>query len=214
MIRKYLRMRPELLLYFILICAVAVGNGLSDSIYANYFNEVYKVSAQVRGFIEFPRELPGMLCTFVFGALGFLGDIRVSFIAQVCAFAGLAVLGLVTPVLGIMLIFLFINSMGMHLFMPLQDAIGMELAEPGQVGRRMGQYLSMRSLFGFLAGILVFIGFRAGFFSFQTPIKVVFLIGAGAFAVAVFANALMVRRISPARDKRPKKNQAGVPQTI
>ncbi|MHB1314341.1 MAG: MFS transporter [Christensenellales bacterium] len=199
-----LRIRPELLLYFILIAAVALGNGLSDSIYANYFNEVYHISAMQRGLIEFPRELPGVLCAFVFGALGFLGDIRVAFIAQVFAFSGLIILGLTTPVFSVMLIFLFINSMGMHLFMPLSDAIGMSLAEEGQVGRRLGQYLSMRSAFGFLAGLLVFFGFNTGLLSFSTPVKVVFLIGSAAFLCAIIVSGLLARRINPVKKQRKK----------
>lgn len=47
--------RIELILFFILISIVALGNGLSDSIYSNYFKEVYGVTAFQRGLIEFPR---------------------------------------------------------------------------------------------------------------------------------------------------------------
>src|SRR5665647_1958953 len=126
--KKILQMRPEVLMFFILISAVSLGNGLSDGVYSNYFKEVYQITAFQRGFIEFPRELPGLLCALMIGILGFLGDLRVSFIAQVLAIIGVTMLGLFTPTFGVMLIFLFINSMGMHLFMPLQDAIGMTLA--------------------------------------------------------------------------------------
>lgn len=48
--------RTELLLYFLLIALVAFGNGLSDSIYSNYFKEVYQVDSVQRGFIEFPAS--------------------------------------------------------------------------------------------------------------------------------------------------------------
>lgn len=197
MIKKILKMRPEVLMFFILISAVALGNGLSDGIYSNYFKEVYKITAFQRGLIEFPRELPGLLCAFVIGLLGFLGDLRVSFIAQILAIIGVTVLGLFTPAFGIMLIFLFINSMGMHLFMPLQDAIGMSLAEPNQVGRRMGQYSSIRSVFSLIAALLVFFGFRIGFFTFNTSTKWVFLISAAAFVVAAVMTAVMIGRTKP-----------------
>ena len=197
MIRKIRQTRPELLMFFVLISAVAIGNGLSSGVYSNYFKDVYNITAMQRGFIEFPRELPGLLCVLVIGILGFLGDLRVAFIAQILAIIGVIMLGLLTPSFAVMLIFLFINSMGMHLFMPLQDAIGMSLAEPNQIGRRMGQYFSTRSAFGLFAAFLVFVGFRTGFFTFNTSIKWIFIAAAGAFLCAMVMSVLMIRRIKP-----------------
>ncbi|HMM69602.1 MAG TPA: hypothetical protein PKD08_03830 [Gudongella oleilytica] len=188
--------RIELILFFILISIVALGNGLSDSIYSNYFKEVYGVTAFQRGLIEFPRELPGILCTVVIGVLGFMGDIRVAFIAQILSLIGVTMLGLLTPSFGIMLVFLFINSMGMHLFMPLQDAIGMSLAEQDRIGRRMGQYSSVRAAFSLMAALMVFFGFRTGFFTFQEPVKIVFLISGALFTAAAVITALMSRRVN------------------
>jgi len=195
--KKILQMRPEILMFFILISAVSFGNGLSDGVYSNYFKEVYHITAFQRGFIEFPRELPGLLCAIVIGSLGFLGDLRVAFIAQISAVIGVTMLGLLTPSFGIMLIFLFINSMGMHLFMPLQDAIGMSLAEQNQIGRRMGQYSSMRAVFSLIAALLVFFGFRTGFFAFNTSIKWVFIVAAVAFAFAAVMAGVMIWKIKP-----------------
>ena len=190
-------LRRDMLLFFILITAAALGNGLSDSIYANYFNDVYHVTTAQRGFIEFPRELPGMLCALVIASMSAWGDLKASLVAQVLACAGLTALGVFTPSFGVMLLFLFVNSMGMHLFMPLQDSVGMALAEPGQVGRRMGQYASAKTAVGCVAGIIVFFGFRSGAFSFTTQIKTVFLLGAGAFLIAIVASLLLVRHIGP-----------------
>jgi predicted MFS family arabinose efflux permease len=206
MIKKILQMRPGILMFFILISAAALGNGLSDGVYSNYFKEVYHISAFQRGLIEFPRELPGLLCAVVIGMLGFLGDLRISFIAQILAIIGVTILGLFTPTFGVMLIFLFINSMGMHLFMPLQDAIGMSLAEPNQVGRRMGQYSSVRAALSLIAALLVFFGFRTGFFTFSTSVKWIFLVAAGAFVCAAVMTAIMIRRIKP-HQAAPRKTK-------
>jgi MFS family permease len=199
MVKKILQMRAEVLMFFILISAVALANGLSDGVYSNYFKEVYQITAFQRGVIEFPRELPGLLCAFVIGAIGFLGDLRVAFIAQILATIGVTVLGLFTPTFAVMLVFLFINSMGMHLFMPLQDAIGMSLAEPNQIGKRMGQYSSVRAAIGLIASLLVFFGFRTGFFTFNTSVKWIFLVAAAAFVFAAVMSALMIKRIKPHR---------------
>jgi MFS family permease len=197
--QKIKQMKPGVFLFFVLVAAVALGNGLSDGVYSNYFKEVYQITAFQRGLIEFPRELPGLLCAVVIGALGFLGDLKTAFIAQILSIVGVAVLGLFTPTFAVMLIFLFINSMGMHMFMPLQDAIGMSLAEPNQVGKRMGQFFSTRAAFNLVAALLVFFGFRYGFFSFATSVKWIFLVSAMAFTFALMITAIMIKRVGTAK---------------
>ena len=203
---KIRQMRPGVLLFFVLVAAVALGNGLSDGVYSNYFKEVYQVTAFQRGLIEFPRELPGLLCAVVIGALGFLGDLKTAFVAQVLSIIGVTVLGLVTPAFSVMLIFLFINSMGMHMFMPLQDAIGMSLAEPNQVGKRMGQFFSTRAAFNLIAALLVFFGFRIGLFSFSTSVKWIFLVSAAAFAFASVITLIMIKKVDVSK-KTIRKNK-------
>lgn len=185
-------MRRELLLFFILIGVVAFANGLSDTVLSNYFKDAYDINAEQRAFIEFPREMPGMLCVFIIGALSFLGDIRLAVLAQIAACIGITILGFITPSFSVMLIFLFIYSLGMHLFMPLSDSIGMKLAEPGRVGERVGQYGSLKTGIGFLTGILVFIGFRVGFFSFKVETKWIFVISAIGFFIAICVACMLV----------------------
>ncbi len=200
--KKLTRLRPALgnlpqgmLLFFVLIALVSIGNGFSDSIYGNYFREAYGMDEFWRSVTEWPRELPGMICLLVIAGLAGLGDLRIALVAQVLAFVGLTVLGLSTPPMLVMYVFLFINSLGMHMFFPLQDAIGMSLAEEGQVGRRMGQYASVRALVGFACAIVVYFGFRSGAFSYTTQVKPVFLLGSLGFLGAVLVAQLLIRRL-------------------
>lgn len=204
--QKIRQMKSGVFLFFVLVAAVALGNGLSDGVYSNYFKEVYQITAFQRGLIEFPRELPGLLCAVVIGALGFLGDLKTAFVAQILSIIGVTVLGLFTPTFAVMLVFLFINSMGMHMFMPLQDAIGMSLAEPNQVGKRMGQFFSTRAAFNLVAALLVFFGFRYGFFTFATSVKWIFLVSAMAFAFASIITIIMIRRVGITK-KSTRKNK-------
>lgn len=204
--KKWLKdMMPAMLLYMAVIALVALGNGFSDSILANYFKDAYHVDAVQRGFIEFPRELPGFLCAIAIAALSALGDIRASMVAQVLCVIGLTVLGLFTPAFGVMLVFLFLYSSGIHLFMPLSDSIGMSLAEPDRIGKRMGQYNAVKQAVGFVAAIVVFFGFRLGWFSFSTQIKLPFLIAAVCFALAFAALVLLDRRAGHAHPKQKRK---------
>ncbi len=199
--------KTNLILFFAIIALTAIGNGMSDSVYANYFKEVYNVNAFMRGFIEFPRELPGILGTLIIAALSFLGDMSTVLLAQLLAAVGLTVLGLFTPSFGVMLIFLFINSMGMHLMLPLSDSIGMSLAEPDKIGKRVGQYTSVKSAFTFLAALCVFIFFRSGVFDFAKSIKLNFLIGAAAFIVGAIVSVILIKRTRKYKAPFPKSKR-------
>ncbi len=174
--KKIWGLRKDQLVYFCIIALTAFALGLSDRVFSNYFKDVYNVTAFQRGLIEFPRELPGILIILVISALAFMGDVRLSIISQVLSFIGLIPLALFHLHFNTMLIFLFINSLGMHLFFSLQEGIGISLIDGHHAGKRMGQYKSTSIAFGMLSSLLVFLGFKYGFFSFQTRIKTVFLV--------------------------------------
>ncbi len=186
-------MRREMVLYLLITGMTGLALAMSDTVFPNYFKEVYHVGAAQRGFIEFPRELPGLLCLGVTAALAFVGDIRLAMITQLLSFAGLLILGVTTPSFSVMLVFLFINSLGMHVYMPLSDSIGMDIIREENVGRRMGQFNAVRTACLMLGGLVVFFGFRYGWLSFKTPVKLVFIIGAALFLV-VLALIIVLQR--------------------
>lgn len=196
--------RNELYLFFAVIVAVNLAMGFSDGLFSNYFKDVYQIDGLHRGLIELPRELPGVITFFLVSALSFLGDITIAIFAQAIAAVGLMVLGLVTPSFGVMLVFLFINSLGVHLYMPLRDSIGMSLAEPDQIGKRMGQFGGLSFAVLTVAGLSVFFLFRFGVFSFTSPIKWTFLVAAAFYLVAVVMMIRLKRETGQLRTKREK----------
>ncbi len=161
----------EIKLYILIIAITAFGLGLSNSVMSNYFKDAYQVDAFQRGLIEFPREIPGIISVLVIAALSFMSDIRISMVAQLLSFIGITVLGFITPSFSFMLICVFINSVGMHLFFPLQDSIGMELSGKEGLGKKMGRFKGIATGFQMASSVLVFFGFKIGFFSFTTPFK-------------------------------------------
>ena len=94
-----------------------------------------------------------------------------------------------------MTVFIFINSLGMHLFFVLQDSIGLALIKKGETGKRMGQFKGVFTAFQMAAAILVFIGFRTGFFSFETPFKLPFLLAGAAFFMVMILLVRLQRRV-------------------
>ncbi len=172
-------------LFVAVLALTALANGLGNNILSNYFNEVFRINEVQRGFIEIPRESPGILCMVLVAALGFLGNLWMSVVAQALVLVGFIVLGWMSPGYGVMLVFMFIHSLGMHFFMPLNDAISMDLAEQGKVGTTLGKFKGVTTLFNMAAAVMVFFGFRTGFFSFQSKIILPFVIGGIATAAAV-----------------------------
>ena len=92
--------KRELYLFFAVIVAVNLGLGFSDGLFSNYFKDVYHTDGFMRGLIELPREMPGVITFFLISAVSFLGDITIAIFAQGIAAIGLMVLGLVTPSFG------------------------------------------------------------------------------------------------------------------
>ena len=176
---------------FVAVLALtALANGLGNNILSNYFNEVFHIDSVQRGFIEIPRESPGILCMVLVAALGFWGNLWMSVVAQGLVLVGFIVMGWLSPGYGMMLVFMFVHSLGMHLFMPLNDAISMDLAEQGKVGTTLGRFKGVTTLFNLAAAVLVFFGFRTGFFSFHTRTILPFAIGGICTAGAVVLLAL------------------------
>ena len=196
--------KNELYLFFAVIVAVNLAIGFSDGLFSNYFKDVYQVDGFLRGLIELPREMPGVITFFLVSALSFLGDITIAIFAQGIAAIGLMVLGLVTPSFGVMLVFLFINSLGAHLYMPLRDSIGMSLAEPDQIGKRMGQYAGISFAVLTVAGLTVFFLFRFGVFSFMSKTKWTFVVAAGFYLLVMFMMIRLKLETGQMRVKREK----------
>ena len=56
-----------------------IAGGINNSIFNNYLSDVYKLTEQARGFLEVPRETPGLFIMVILALLNFLGDINARF---------------------------------------------------------------------------------------------------------------------------------------
>jgi Major Facilitator Superfamily. len=187
-------MKKEVKIYFAILALTAFGLGMTNNVISNFFKDAYNVTAYQRGFLEFPRELPGLISVFVIAGLSFLSDIRISMVAQLLSVIGIFVLGIYTPSFNVMIVFIFINSLGMHLFFPLQDSIGLELVEKENMGKRLGQFKGFFTGVQMVASLFVFLGFKMGFMSFEKSMKTPFIIAAVMF-LGVFVLLLFLDRI-------------------
>jgi len=193
---KRLNQAPrELQLFAFASLALGIGYSIFDSTFNNFLNERYALSAFQRSFLEFPRELPGFLVVFVSAALWFLCSRRLGVLSLILSFAGTLLIGFFAPTYGIMLFFLFVYSLGQHLFMPVASTIGMELAEEGKTGLRLGQLNAVRNLAAIGGSFLVFMGFKYLKFTFLHAFVLV--------AVGLAIAAVLMFSMRPEENRQP-----------
>jgi predicted MFS family arabinose efflux permease len=177
----------ELALFAIASFMVGMAGSLVDSVFNNYLNATYPLTGFQRSFLEIPRELPGFLVVFASAALWFIDNRKLGALSLFLAAAGILLLGVVSKTYAVMVLCLFIYSVGQHLFMPVSTTVGMELAAEGRTAHRLGQFNAIRNLAVIAGSGFVYIGFKFLNFNFT----VTFAISAGIFTVGMVLMALM-----------------------
>lgn len=181
-------------IYIVVIVLIALGVGFSESVFSNYFKDAYDITAEQRGFIEIPREIPGVISIFVITALASLGDLRITMISQLTSFVGIMLLGFTTPEFYVMTFLVFVYSLGQHVYLPLVDSIAMSITSSENMATSLGKFKGITTASSLVAAIVVFFGFRTGFFSFEGEIKWIFVLaGVLFFMSAVALNILFLK---------------------
>lgn len=166
-LRRLQQTPRELVLFTAASMVMGISYSIIDSTFNNFLNERFSLTGFQRSFMEFPRELPGFLVVFISALLWFLCSRRLGGFAMLLSAVGAVLIGFLSPNYGIMVFWLFLYSMGQHLYMPLAATIGMELAEEGKTGQRLGQLNAVRNMAAILGSFLVFVGFRFLNFRFE-----------------------------------------------
>lgn len=111
--------------------------------------------------------MPGFLVIFVSALLFFLCSRRLAALANIICGAGIFLVGFFSINLSVMLMWLFLFSVGQHLFLPLNQSIGMDLAKEGKTGKRLGQINGIGNIFAILGSFIIFLGFKYLNFNFK-----------------------------------------------
>jgi predicted MFS family arabinose efflux permease len=174
---------------FQLFIAATFISGFAQSIvgstFNNFLNETFLINNFQRGILEVPRELPGLLTIFVSAILFFMCSRRQAALANLLCAIGILLIGFYSPGFSVMLVWLFIFSIGQHLFLPLNQSIGMELASDGQTGKRLGQFNAVATVAGIIGSFSILIGFKYFSLNFRMSYLAAFL-GFMAVAVLIF----------------------------
>jgi predicted MFS family arabinose efflux permease len=194
--QRFSTLHPDMVLFISTIAAVGFGESVFNSVFNNFLNETFNLNSFYRTFLEFPRESGGFLVIFVSAALFFIRSRRLAVIAILCGSFGLVLMALFSFSFHWMFAWLFVFSLGQHLFMPLNTSIAMELANEGQTGRRLGQFNAIRNFAVVVGSFFVFLGFKYFHFNF----KVAFLVAALSFMMG----ALLLFAMNPGKSHPAK----------
>jgi len=192
------RLPRDFVLFAVAATLCAFAQSAVNAVFNNFVNDTYAISDFQRGLLELPRELPGFLVVFVSAALYLLSPRRLAALANLLAAVGIAGIALFSARYGVMLAWLFLFSVGQHLFIPLIAGITLEYAPEGKAGRRLGQLTGATNLAGIAGSLLVLVGFRALGFGFATA----FLIAAVTFLAATLLLRAMRAEAVPAEKTR------------
>jgi len=189
---------PNLLLFLAGMALLGISSGIFETTFNNFLHDTFDLSADARGFLEFPRELPGFLTALLAGLLFFLPESRIG--AACALFTGLGMLGIAFwgTRWGSMLLFMTLWSVGTHLMMPIRSSISMALAHKNRKGRRLGQIQGVGIAASIIGCVVVWIAMRQA----HADYRQVFIIGG---ATAMLASVLLFRvRMPDAHLERPK----------
>ncbi len=188
----------DFLLFLISGIFLGISISVDGSTLTNYLKEHFEMMILHRSALEFPRELPGLIVVLSIGALSFLGgDVRISVAANLVSAAGMFALGVLPPQYALVVLVIFVYSMGQHIFMPLSGSIGMSFAKHGEEGKILGRLSSAGNIAIVFSSAALWALYRFLHISFTTA----FTIGAAAFV----ASAALIAFIKPAQTVHVKK---------
>jgi hypothetical protein len=171
---KFPALHRDLGLFICTISFIGFAESIVNSIINNFLSETFMISSMDRMFLELPRESGGLLVIFMSAALCFLHNRRLAAAATLLGALGLLCMALFSVTFHWTFAWLFLFSLGQHMFMPLSTAIGMELSREGATGRRLGQLNSIRNIALISGSFFVFAGFKY----FNLTFKIGFFIAA------------------------------------
>lgn len=179
--------------FYAFLAFTALGLGLSFETISNYLRDAYHIGALERGFLEFPREFPGVIGIFIVSYLAFIGDIRIAIIGEVVCIIAILLLGTVLPSYSIMVMLLFMFSIGMHLLLILQNSIGLSLIKDDKkMGTVLGRFNGTSTAFSMVAMAILYIGFKIGYFSYSARIIKPFILCAISMFFAVITLIILI----------------------
>ena len=147
-------------IFFLSMATFGLSYGLYKGIIDNYLAEVVSMTSFDKGVSEFFRELPGLLLVFILAALFMFSAEKIYKIGALIMMAGMVMQTLVPASRILVIMAIFIYSLGDHIQLAMRNALSLEYARPGYGGRALGLQNAVHqigTLSGYLLVIIIFL---------------------------------------------------------
>ena len=200
-------LRRQLLLFFGAAIAVGVALGINESILTNFLLDEFGLTAKGRGWLEFPREFPGLMVVLMAGVLCALPVSRVAVVGAGVFAGGLAGIAVLGSSFWPMVLMMMVASAGMHLLQPVNAALAIGLSGESNRGRRIGQMGAIST-----AGTILGSGAIWLFMDERAPRYATAFLGAGvvAFAAGLLYAFMHVPHLHQPRSRIVVKRKYGL----
>ena len=177
--------------FFISILTFALAYGLYKGVIDNYLAEVAGMSEFDKGVSEFFREIPGLLLIFVLAILYELSAERIYQIGALIMLAGMTMQSLIPSTKVLVIMAIFIYSLGEHIQLGMRNTLTLEYAREGKSGVALGRQNAVYQI-GTLAGYFVVIGLFLVLGNRQSLFKPVFMLSASIILLG-FISSLRIK---------------------
>lgn len=141
------------------VICFAAAMGINDSTFNNFLSDTFNPTPSVRGWLEFPRELPGFLVVAMAGVLWYLPVTRLGFVGSLIFAVGLFGLARFGTSWHPMLLAMMITSAGHHLVVPVASSIALATSNSSNRGFRLGLLRATTTLGSILGAGFVWLAF-------------------------------------------------------
>ena len=178
-----LRIRKVMVAILAALFLAQLGAGMYDLLFSNFLSDVLRLDAGERGFLELPRELPGVLSLFVMAALYFLNEVRLAAVSMILAAVGSFFMMNLGEGASIWQLSLCVvtASLGLHILMGTVDSVVMHTARPENRSLRLGQMRALGTAATLLGALFIWLKwkFNNNFHFDYAIIITIFLLAAG-----------------------------------
>jgi len=181
--------KRQLLLFLSAVMCISSGMGVHDSIFNNFLSDTFTLSADARGWLELPRELPGFLVFVTTALLAMFPITRVGMFGTLAMTIGMLGMSLFGHVYATMVAMMMLSSAGMHALQPVGTTVILSLGGDRTRGKRMGLMGALDTIGSVLGTGLVWLTFDR----VAPPYRIGFLCAAMASLVAsIFYRSLHI----------------------
>ena len=187
--------------FFVAIITFALAYGLYKGIIDNYLAEVAGMSEFDKGVSEFFRELPGLALIFVLAILYELSAEKIYQVGALIMLAGMSMQAVIPSTKVLVIMAIFIYSLGEHIQLGMRNTITLEYAKEGKSGVALGRQNAVYQI-GTLAGYIVVILLFLVFGRRTALFKPIFLLSAAIILIGFVSSTRIRGESKPDPSKR------------